>query len=53
MLWAKLDAEMLKAGADSYDKKRKKLNKEHGDNIICQKLSTRILEFKDSIPLII
>lgn len=35
MLWAKLDAETLKVGADSYDKKRKKLVKESGDNIIC------------------
>jgi dynein heavy chain, axonemal len=35
MLWAKLDAETLKVGADSYDKKRKKLVKENSDNIIC------------------
>lgn len=35
MLWAKLDAETLKTGAEAYDKKRKKLVKENGDNVIC------------------
>jgi dynein heavy chain, axonemal len=53
MLWAKLDSEVLRTGAEGYDKKRKKMGKEHEENIIFKKLATRIIEFKESIPLII
>lgn len=34
MLWAKLDAEMLRQGAEEYDKKRKKLNRQYEDNCV-------------------
>jgi len=52
MLWAKLDAELLKQGADNFDKAKKKLGKQYDDNPVYQKLSKRITEFRDSIPLI-
>ena len=52
MLWAKLDADMLSKGADNYDKKRKKLQRAYETNVVFKKLATKIVEFKESIPLI-
>ena len=52
MLWAKLDAEMLRIGAEDFDKKRKKTGRTYEDNKIFKKISEKILEFKESIPLI-
>ena len=52
MLWAKLDAELLRVGADNFDKLKKRLGKAFDDNPVYQKLSKRITEFRDSIPLI-
>jgi len=52
MLWAKLDAEILRQGSENYDRKRKQLTRTYENNIVFKKLSTKITEFKDSIPLI-
>ena len=52
MLWAKLDAEMLRLGAEDFDKKRKKTGRVFEENKVYKKISEKILEFKDSIPLI-
>lgn len=51
-MWSKLDSEGLKAEADKFDKNRKKLNKTYADNSVFQKLSKKIVDFKESIPLI-
>lgn len=52
MLWSKLDSEVLKVGADKFDKLRKKLANEYNGHPTYEKLSLMIKEFKDSIPLI-
>ena len=43
MLWDKLDAEMLRQGANNYDKKRKKCYGNYEWNIVFKKLSTKFL----------
>ena len=52
MLWSKLDSDVLKTGADKFDKLRKKLANEYNGHPTYEKLSLMIKEFKDSIPLI-
>ena len=52
MLWSKLDSDVLKQGADKFDKLRKKLATEYNGHPTYEKLSLMIKEFKDSIPLI-
>ena len=52
MLWSKLDGEVLKTGADKFEKLRKKLDKEYDGHQTYVKLSKMIKEFRDSIPLI-
>ena len=52
MPWSKLDADQLTAGADKFDKIRKRLQNDYADHPVFQKLATRILEFKESVPLI-
>jgi len=52
MLWSKLDSDILKQGADKFDKLRKKLATEYNGHPTYEKLSLMIKEFKDSIPLI-
>jgi len=42
----------MRAGAEEFDKKRKKLGKLYDDNCVYQKLSKKVTDFKDSIPLI-
>jgi len=34
MLWAKLDAEMLRQGSEEYEKKKKKLGRQFDDNCV-------------------
>jgi len=54
ILWAKLDAENLRVGSEEFDKKRKKLSRvgDNEDNVVFEKLGRKIIEFKESIPLI-
>jgi hypothetical protein len=52
MLWSKLDSDILKVGADRFEKLRKKLGQEYNGHPTYEKLSLMIKEFKDSIPLI-
>jgi len=52
MLWNKLDADQLTAGADKFDKTRKRLQNEYNDHPVFQKLAAKITAFKDSVPLI-
>lgn len=52
MFWAKLESETVRAGAEKYDKQRKKLARQYEDNMVFKKLATKIIEFKESIPLI-
>jgi dynein heavy chain, axonemal len=42
----------MRPGAEEFDKKRKKLGKLYDDNCVYQKLSKKVTDFKDSIPLI-
>jgi hypothetical protein len=52
ILWAKLDSDALKQGADRFDKMRKKLAIEYTGHPTYDKISFMIKEFKESIPLI-
>jgi len=52
ILWAKLDAEVLRVGSEEFDKKRKKLARQYEDNLVFMKFSKTVIEFKESIPLI-
>lgn len=52
MIWSKLDSDILKEGADSFEKKRKKLANDYAENSTYLKLANKITGFRDSIPLI-
>jgi hypothetical protein len=52
MPWNKLDSDVLKTGADKFEKTRKKLALEYADHPTYEKLAERIKEFRESIPLI-
>jgi len=52
MIWSKLDSDILKEGADTFEKKRKKLANDYAENPTYAKLASKITGFRDSIPLI-
>ena len=52
MLWSKLDSDILKNGAERFDKLRKKLKETYNDHPVFDKLAYMIKDFKESIPLI-
>jgi len=52
MLWSKLDSEILRAGAERFDKLRKQLKEAFDAHPVYDKLAYMIKDFKESIPLI-
>jgi dynein heavy chain, axonemal len=52
MLWSKLDSDLLKTGSERFDKRRRVLEPEFKEHPTFQKLAAKIIEFKQSIPLI-